>query len=61
MEINLERREFHIRNAIASFALEGEHPSPYVINLLDKFKTGEIKTIEELRGMLIKGEGEDEQ
>lgn len=31
---DLERRKFHIRNAIASFALEGEHPSPYFADLL---------------------------
>ena len=33
----LARREYHVRNALASFALEGEYPSK------------EIETIEELR------------
>ena len=34
----LARREYHVRNALASFALEGEYPSKegrsYLINLL---------------------------
>ena len=51
---DLERRKFHIRNAIASFALEGEHPSPYFADLLKKFGNGEIKTMEELKEMLLK-------
>lgn len=54
MEIDLERRRFHIRNAIASFALEGEHPSPYFSDLLKKFGNGEIQTLEELKKMLLK-------
>ncbi|HHE3712861.1 antitoxin VbhA family protein [Pasteurella multocida] len=54
MEIDLDRRRFHIRNAIASFALEGEHPSPYFADLLEKFGNGEIQTMEELKEMLLK-------
>ncbi|MFZ7175066.1 antitoxin VbhA family protein [[Pasteurella] aerogenes] len=54
MDIDLDRRKFHIRNAIASFALEGEHPSPYFADLLEKFGNGEIKTMEELKDMLLK-------
>ena len=44
----LARREYHVRNALASFALEGnillKRRRSYLINLL-----GEIETIDELR------------
>lgn len=48
----LERRKYHIRNAIASFELEGEYASPECLELLEKFGNGEIKTIEELCKMV---------
>lgn len=45
----LARREYHVRNALASFALEGEYPSKEAEALFYKFVSGEIETIEELR------------
>lgn len=45
----LARREFHIKNALASFALEGEYPSKECEVLLKKYVSGEIKTLDELR------------
>ncbi|HHE3641985.1 TPA: antitoxin VbhA family protein [Pasteurella multocida] len=48
----LERRRYHIRNAIASFELEGEYASPECLDLLEKFGNGEIETMEELRKMI---------
>ena len=45
----LARREYHVRNALASFALEGnillKRRRSYLIN----FASGEIETIDELR------------
>lgn len=61
MEIDLERRRFHIRNTIASFELEGEYLSPYILELFDKFGNGEIKTIDELRKMVKEWESKNEQ
>lgn len=49
----LARREFHVRNALASFALEGEYPSKEFEVLLKKFTSGEIKTLEELRTRML--------
>lgn len=45
----LARREYHVRNALASFALEGEYPSKEAEELFNKFASGEIETIDELR------------
>ncbi|HDX0974187.1 TPA: antitoxin VbhA family protein [Pasteurella multocida] len=45
----LARRDFHIKNALASFALEGEYPSKECEVLLKKYVSGEIKTLDELR------------
>ena len=45
----LARREYHVRNALASFALEGVYPSKEAEALFYKFVSGEIETIEELR------------
>lgn len=45
----LSRRTYHVRNALASFALEGEYPSKECETLFYKFASGEIETIEELR------------
>ena len=45
----LARREFHIKNALASFALEGVYPSKECEVLLKKYVSGEIKTLDELR------------
>lgn len=50
----LARREYHIRNALASFALEGEYPSKEFEFLLNKFASGEIETMDELRLYLLK-------
>lgn len=49
----LARREFHIKNALASFALEGEYPSKECEVLLKKYASGEIKTLDELRIILF--------
>lgn len=53
--IDLNKRKYYVRNAIASFALEGEHPSPFVLGLLMKYEKGEIETIEELRRITNEG------
>ncbi|MDG6882836.1 Uncharacterised protein [Phocoenobacter uteri] len=45
---DLKRRNYHVRNAIASFALEGEIPSPHLLELLKKYENGEISSLEEL-------------
>lgn len=45
----LARRAYHVRNALASFALEGEYPSKEAEDLFNKFASGEIETIDELR------------
>ena len=45
----LARRAYHVRNALASFALEGEYLSKECEALFYQFASGEIKTIEELR------------
>ena len=49
----LARREYHVRNSLASFALEGEYPSKEAEALFYKFASGEIETIEELKSKLI--------
>ena len=45
----LARRAYHVRNALASLALEGEYPSKEAEDLFNKFASGEIETIDELR------------
>nr|WP_041603857.1 antitoxin VbhA family protein [Histophilus somni] len=45
----LDRRAYHVRNALASFALEGEYPSNEAEDLFNKFASGEIETMDELR------------
>lgn len=61
MDIDLERRKFHIRNTIASFELEGEYLPPEILELFDKFGNDEIKTVDELRKMVIEWESKNEQ
>lgn len=48
----LARRAYHVRNTLASFALEGEYPSKECEELFNKFASGEIETIEELRAQI---------
>lgn len=48
----LARREYHVRNALASFALEGEYSSKEAEALFYKFASGEIQTIDELRAKI---------
>ena len=45
----LARRAYHVRNALASFALEGEYPYKDAEDLFNKFASGEIETMDELR------------
>ena len=56
----LARREYHVRNSLASFALEGEYPSKEAEALFYKFASGEIETIEELKKQIDLLEYEDE-